>query len=87
MQLGNFFDVFVPVFLSLCGLLGLLALLSPQLFGRIATFGGRWIDSAKALAAFDKRVDVDQYVLRHSRILGSLVIASVSVLGYVYLAS
>jgi hypothetical protein len=57
---------------------------SPRWFGRVATYTGRWIDSAKALAVFDKKVDVDQYVLRHSRILGTLVVASVCLLGYLY---
>ena len=85
MPSGNFVDVFVAVFLSLCGLMGLLALLSPRWFSRIATYTGQWIDSAKALAAFDKRVDIDQYALRHSRILGTLVVVSVSLLGYLYL--
>ena len=84
MQYANFIDVSVPVFLCLFGLLGLLAVVSPQWFGQVATGCSRWIDSDKILAVFDKRIDVDTYFLRHSRILGALVIVSVCVLAWVH---
>jgi hypothetical protein len=69
------------VLLALCGALGLLALVSPSLFQRIATAGSRWFDTQKWIERLDRRYDIDRYVLPHSRVLGALVIASVVFLG------
>jgi hypothetical protein len=66
--------------LALTGGLGLVALLSPRLFQRIATKGSHWIDTQKLIEQLDRRYDVDRYVLPHSRLLGALVVASVVLL-------
>ena len=66
--------------LAFIALLGVLALLSPRLFSRISTAGSRWVDTSKLVEQLDRRYDVDQYVLPHSRVLGALVVASVAVL-------
>ncbi len=69
--------------LAVFGVIGLTALLSPQTFGRIATCGGRWIDSRPILEALDKRYDIDRFVLPHSRLLGVALIIAVGVLAFV----
>lgn len=73
----------VWTFLSLTGVLGVIAMASPQLFGKLARGGSRWIDTSQALAKLDTRVDVDQRVLPYCRVLGAAVIVSVVILGLV----
>lgn len=70
--------------LLLFGLLGLLAFLCPQWFRKLAAYSGHWIDTSKLVAALDKRIDIDEYVLRHSRLLGAVVVASLILLASVY---
>jgi hypothetical protein len=67
--------------LGACGILGLLALVSPPLFQRVAAQGAHWFDAQKWIERLDRRYDVDHYVLPHCRVLGALVIASVVFLG------
>jgi len=77
--------VWEPIALGLlgfAGLLGLLAVVSPRLFQKLAGQTDRWVDSTRALECLDRRVDIDTYVLPRSRLLGVAVIASVAVLSY-----
>jgi len=77
--------VWEPIALALlgfAGLLGLLAVVSPRLFQKLAGQTDRWVDSNRALECLDRRVDIDAYVLPRSRLLGFAVIASVAVLSY-----
>lgn len=66
--------------LGVIGVLGLLALVSPRHFAAIARHGGRWVDTSKVLDKLDARVDIDERILRHSRLLGVAVVASVALL-------
>lgn len=68
--------------LGLAGLLGLLAVVSPRLFQKVAGQSGRWIDSSRALEYLDRKVDIDAYILPRSRLLGVAVLVSVAVLAY-----
>jgi hypothetical protein len=68
--------------LGLLGLVGLIAIVSPRGFQKIATRSGQWVDTNKLAEVFDKRVDIDRYVLPFSRLLGVAVILSVAILGY-----
>ena len=68
-------------FLCVLGSLGLLALVSPQTFSSVALRGGSWVDSSKYLAVLDKRIDIDQYVLPFSRVLGFSVLSSAVIIG------
>ena len=78
----RFLEPVIWFLLAAVGAIGVLAIVSPRLFGAISTQGGKWIDSSKFFAIFDKRIDVDGPVLRHSRVLGVAVVASVLFLGY-----
>ena len=71
--------------LALLGLVGLIAVISPNRFQKLATRGGQWVDTNKLAEVLDKRVDIDRYVLPFSRLLGVAVILSVAVLSYVVL--
>ena len=78
-------DRMFVVFLALSTVLGLLALVSPRLFQSLATRGSRWFDSKKFVETLDRQINVDQYVMPHSRVLGALVLASVAVMTFVYI--
>jgi hypothetical protein len=71
--------------LALLGLVGLIAVISPNRFQKLAKRGGQWVDTNKLAEVLDKRVDIDRYVLPFSRLLGVAVILSVAVLSYVVL--
>ncbi|MBX3414437.1 MAG: hypothetical protein KF708_17255 [Pirellulales bacterium] len=68
--------------LAFAGALGLLAVVSPRLFQKLAGQTDRWVDSSRALECLDRRVDIDAYILPRSRLLGVAVLASVAVLSY-----
>ena len=85
-----------PLLLGLSGLsvvAGLLAISNPRWFVRVATFGNRWIDTAKLfripadsrLRAFDRWVDMDGYVIPYTRLIGVAVCLGASYLVYVCL--
>jgi hypothetical protein len=71
--------------LAFLGLIGLIAIVSPRRFEKLATRSGKWVDTNKLAEVLDKRVDIDHYVLPFSRLLGVAVILSVAVLSYVVL--
>ena len=68
------------ILLASTGVIGLVALVSPKTFQRVAEFGGAWFDSGKMLAKLDKPIDLDRLVVPHSRLLGAAVLASVAIL-------
>ena len=72
--------------LGLIGVFGAIALVSPRMFASLAKGGGRWLDTSHVLATLDKRVDVDDRVLPHSRLLGVAVLASVALLTWLVIA-
>ena len=53
---------------------GLLAVIAPKLFGKVAEFWGTWITTRPTVPYFDARIDVDQFVLRRTRLFGWLVV-------------
>ena len=82
----NSVDFIILSVLSALGITGVLAIVSPRSFARIASSCSRWVDSANLLHVFDKRVELDQCVLPYSRALGVLVVLSVSLLGYFWVS-
>ena len=78
-------ETVLSVVLILAALSGLLALVHPRWFMGLAVGGSRWIDSATLLAWFDRRFDIDGYVLPYSRLFGVLVLASVAILAHRWL--
>jgi hypothetical protein len=68
------------VVLIFAALSGLLALVHPRWFKSVAAQGSQWIDSARLLAWFNHRYDIDGYVLPYTRLFGVLVIASIAIL-------
>lgn len=85
MAAQRFLEILFLVFSPVCAALGLMAIVSPRLFAALAERSSRWVDSRWFFDLFDKRFDVDRFVLRHSRTFGTLVLAAVSVLTYMYL--
>lgn len=62
--------------LSALASVGILAMISPHHFSKLATRGNGWIDTNKLLAVFDKRIDIDEAVKPFSRVLGFSVLAA-----------
>src|SRR5262245_47629607 len=88
----EFWTNFSPVTLAvvvwpLLGLvlfLGAVAVVCPDTFAFFARGGGQWIDSQQLLQTLDKKVDIDEHVLRYSRVFGLAIILAGSYLGYVF---
>jgi hypothetical protein len=72
-----------PVLAVIFGL-GVLATFAPDRFAHIATRSSRWIETEEVLKYLDKPIDVDQHVLRYSRLLGIAVILASIWLGYLF---
>ncbi|NIL97414.1 MAG: hypothetical protein GTO62_09850 [Planctomycetales bacterium] len=77
---GVSWEPFIWAMLSLSGAAGLLAVVAPQRFAAVTQYSGQWVHTEKILSALDRRIDVDQYVLSHSRLFGVTVLAGVSAL-------
>lgn len=58
--------------------IGALAAIWPKCFRRMAEWGNTWIDTSRVTGALDRRIDIDTFVLRHSRAFGVFVLASVA---------
>lgn len=69
--------------LVVVAMLGLLALVSPKRFAEISQSSSRWVDTAKMIEKFDKPINIDQQVLRYSRVFGVAIMVACAVLGYV----
>jgi diguanylate cyclase (GGDEF)-like protein len=63
--------------LVMTGLAGFLALDSQRAFAAVARLGGTLVSVTDTKTALDKWVDIEGYVLRHSRFFGLLVTGSV----------
>ena len=66
----------IAVTILACFVCGLIAVVSPARFSRLAVFLGRWVETRPTLPIVDARVDVDAAVLRHSRLFGICVVAA-----------
>jgi hypothetical protein len=76
---GTKMSIWLLAGLALFTVVGLLAVVSPRWFAIVATQGNsQWFDTTKLLAPLDKRINIDAYVLRHSRLLGVAVLAAVA---------
>ena len=70
---------------GLAGVVGLLALTSPRLFAVAAESGGLWITAPNSTSLAQSPIDIDQFVIRHSRKFGALVVAVVTFLTLLFL--
>lgn len=76
-----------PVVWALLGIFaaaGLLALIAPRRFAALTQSSNQWVDTNKILATFDKRFDIDKFILPHARFLGFVVLLGVATLAYVF---
>ena len=71
--------------LGVIAAIGFLAICSPRRFSALSNRGSQWVDTNQILAHLDKRIEVDQYILPHARLLGLAVIVSVGLLGWLFL--
>jgi len=61
------------------GSFGIWAVCWPQRFAQLARTSSSWIDSNKLLAVFDKRVELDGFVLRYTRVFGLALLMGLAV--------
>ncbi len=64
--------------------LGILAVVSPRYFAVLAQRGGTWVDTNRMLEKFERRIDIDHYAIRHSRVFGVVIIVAVLFVAYSY---
>jgi uncharacterized membrane protein len=50
----------------------------PQRFSSLAQSSSSWVDSSKALAVLDRRVEVDHFILRNSRTFGVVLLVGLA---------
>ena len=62
-----------------CVLVGAIAIISPRTFANLAVFWGTWINTRTTLPVVDKRIDIDEYVLRYPRVFGVLIVTAAAV--------
>ncbi|MCA9124746.1 MAG: hypothetical protein H6822_01860 [Planctomycetaceae bacterium] len=55
---------------------GMTATLNPDRFMTNARFWGRWIETRPSVPIADRRVDIDEFVLQHTRVFGVAVLAA-----------
>jgi diguanylate cyclase (GGDEF)-like protein len=72
-------------FFGLAGFVGLLALASPRLFAVAAELGGLWITAPNSPSSYQSPIDIDQFVIRHSRKFGALVVIVVGFLTLLFM--
>lgn len=70
------FSAGVWCLLAVLASIGILAMISPGHFSRLAARGNSWVDTNKVLKVLDKRIDIDEAVKPFSRVLGFAVLAS-----------
>ncbi|MCE9548735.1 MAG: GGDEF domain-containing protein [Planctomycetia bacterium] len=78
--LVTFWETLFVSLLGVAGVSGLLALASPRAFAVVARFGGKVVSFTPINTPVDKWVDIDGFVLRHSRYFGFLATTSVTYL-------
>ncbi len=61
---------------------GLLALVSPRQFTRLTKLGGVWIDTNQFIEKGDRPINIDGFVVRHSRAFGFCVLITTVATGY-----
>lgn len=80
--LAQFFHVLLLSLLGLVGLVGLLAVVSPSRFAILCGYGGRIVHPGTQTRA-DRWIDIDKYILQHSRSFGLSIIASEACIWFV----
>ncbi len=61
---------------------GLLALASPRQFARLTKVGSVWIDTDQIIEKGDEPINIDGFVVRHSRAFGFCVLIATVATGY-----
>ncbi len=61
---------------------GLLALASPRQFTRLTKLGNVWIDTDRFIEKGDDPINIDSFVIRHSRAFGFCVLTATIATGY-----
>ena len=54
------------------------AIFWPQRFAQIAQVSSSWVDSTKLLAVLDRRIEIDQFVLRYTRAFGVALLSGLA---------
>ena len=60
--------------ITACVACGIIAIVLPDAFGRLAIFLGKWVETRPTFAVVDRRVDVDHFILRYTRAFGAVIL-------------
>ncbi len=74
--------IIIHAFLTFCGIVALLALISPKAFAYVAELSGVCVTPPVAASFVDSPINIDQFVIKNSRQFGVLVLM---VVGYLML--
>lgn len=77
-------EIFIWPLLAIAVFFGLLAVVSPAYFRRIADGGSQWFDTNKLISILDTPINIDKHLLNYSRVFGLAVVASSLFLGYLF---
>lgn len=72
-----FHSVVVPlafIGISACVTCGVIAIILPRTFGKLAAFLGKWIEALPTFKTIDRRLDVDHYFLKYTRVFGACIL-------------
>jgi hypothetical protein len=64
------------VFSSGAAVAGVFAIVWPTRFASCAGFWGKWVETKPTVPIADHRVDIDQFVLNHTRAFGGIVLTA-----------
>ena len=78
----EFLRVFLLTLLSLSGIVGLLAVISPKAFAKVCTYGSRSLHAAEQTGVH-RWIDIDRYVIEHARLFGLFIIASEGLIWFI----
>ena len=73
--------------LALVGATGVLAMISPRLFSRVARSSSLWVDFDGLVNRMQRRIDIDHQVLKYCRLFGMVVLAAVGALAIVLISA
>jgi len=82
--LSGFWEPCFFFLLGFAGISGLLAIASPKTFAVVAGYSSRLVNSSSTETVWDKWIDIDRFVLQHSRYFGVLVTISVGYLWFLW---
>jgi len=78
-------ESFVWTLLAVAASIALVAILSPRVFARLNAWSSVWIDIDRLARKSNTRIDIDDRIIPHCRLLGAIVIVAAGILASFYI--